>query len=139
MARLNFRFLSFSGEWHLQNRLNQRISADFYPKILFYSFYGRLFPELAKLASLSQAIVCPELNFLFQISSNEKDGILAKRSTGQSFGFFPLPPFHAVMIFEWPGFLSLFNRLQVIECEELTFVRISFYGQSVPVDSDTER
>ena len=44
----------FTGEWHPQNRLNQRLSADFCPKILFYSFYGRLSPELAELASLSR-------------------------------------------------------------------------------------
>ena len=49
-----FRFLSFTGEWHPQNRLNQRLSVDFCPKILFYSFYGRLSPELAELASLSR-------------------------------------------------------------------------------------
>ena len=50
---LIFGFLSFTGEWHPQNRLNQRLSADFCPKILFYPFYGRLSPELAKLASIS--------------------------------------------------------------------------------------
>ena len=36
-----------------------------------------LFLWETELASLSLANICPELNFLFQIFSNEKDGILA--------------------------------------------------------------
>ena len=46
---------------------------------------------------LSLANVCPELNFLFQTSAIEKDGVW---TMGQSFGFFLLPPFHPVTIIE---------------------------------------
>ena len=78
---LIFRFLSFTSKWHPQSWQNWR---------------------------LSFANVCPELNFFFQIFSNEKKNVVW--SMGQSFGFFLLPQFHPVTIIEWPGFLSLSNQ-----------------------------
>ena len=64
--------------------------------------------------------------FFFQISLTEKWHFGAKGSMNQSFDFFLLQLLNPVMIPEWPGFLSLINRLRVIECEELTFVHTSF-------------
>ena len=150
---LIFRFLSFTGEWHPHNRLNQHLSVDFCPKILFYSFYRRLFPELAKLACFSHQCLprtkdsfCRrwtsrglaanrrlypptsvlKLKIYFQISLTKKCHFGAKVSMDKLFDFFLLPTFHPVTIFEWPGFFSLFNRLQVIEYEKLTIVHIFF-------------
>ena len=110
---LIFRFLSFMGECHPpQNRLNQRLFCWLLSKDSVRLFLQGI-PRSWLNWHLSFTNVCPELNFLFQISANEKDGVW---SIGQSFGFFLLPPFHPVTIIEWPGFPSLFNQLQVIEC-----------------------
>ena len=47
-------------------------SADFCPKTLFYSFYGRLSPELAVNWCLSPLTFVPKLKILFQISLTKK-------------------------------------------------------------------
>ena len=41
-------------------------------------------------------------------------------------GFSLLPALDPVVMPEWPGFHSFFNRLQVMECKELTFILLPF-------------
>ena len=129
---LIFRLLSFTGEWHPQNLAECAFLLSpvqrFYSTLFTGDFLGAWLNCYLSLANVGQ-----ELNVLFQISANEKDGVW---SMGQSFGFFLLPSFHPVMIFEfffcptnyrpwsagslWPSFSSCFS------------------GQSLgPVDSNT--
>ena len=110
---LIFRLLSFTGECHLQNLAEcQPILLTSVQRFCSNLFTGD-FPGAWLNWRLFLANVCRELNFLFQTSTNEKDGVW---TMGQSFGFFLLPPFHPVTIIEWPAFTSLSNRLQVMEC-----------------------
>ena len=60
------------------------------------------------------------LKILFLISLTEKWHFGAMGSMGQSFDFFLLLLFHPVTTPKCLGFLPLFNRLQVIECGELS-------------------
>ena len=69
---------------------------------------------------------CLKTEDSFPNFSNRKMAFWCKGSMGQSFDFFLLPLFHPVTTPELPGFLSLFNRLLVIECRELTSIHISF-------------
>ena len=97
--------------------------SDFCPE-LFHSFHGRLSLELAESASFSRRFLS-QTEDSFPNFSNRKIAFWREGSMGQSFDFFLLPLFHPVTIHEWPGFLSLFNRLQVIECGELTCIHIA--------------
>ena len=96
---LIFRFLSFMGDWHLQNRLNQCLSADFCLKILFY-FFTETFPWSWLNWCLSLTNVCPELNFLFQISFNEKHGIFGLMVYWPIIWLFPSPTIPVCMTFK---------------------------------------
>ena len=73
MTRFNVPFSLFYGPMtSLESAESASFSADFCPKTLFYSFYGRLSPELAVNRRFSHADFYPKLKILFQISLTEK-------------------------------------------------------------------
>ena len=67
-----FRFLSLRVSASAESAESASLSADFCPKTLFYSFYGRLSPELAVNRGPSPPTSVPKLKILFQISLTEK-------------------------------------------------------------------
>ena len=74
---------------------------------------------------LSLANVCPELKFLFQFPLTKKMAFWPNRLLANHLPF-SFPHYsNQVRMPEWPGFVTLFNRLQVLECKELTFLLLT--------------
>ena len=89
LTRLNFQVPFFYGRATSPESAESALSAVFCPKDSVLIFLLETFSRDWLNWCLSLANVCPELNFLFQISSNEKMAFFGLRVSGPIIWLFP--------------------------------------------------